>query len=128
MKRVLIVDDSRTIRLILRRILTEIGLSVVEAGNGSEALVVVDTEPAGLDLVMADWNMPEMNGFDLLTKLRERTELSSLKVVMVTTEAELGHMTMALEAGANEYIMKPFTKEIVKEKLELLGMLAAVGV
>ena len=81
----------------------------------------------GIDLVLADWNMPEMNGFELLTKLRARPELRALKIVMVTTEAELGHMARALEAGANEYIMKPFTKEIVLEKLELLGSLRRAG-
>ncbi|MGO8759036.1 MAG: response regulator [Terracidiphilus sp.] len=128
MGKVLIVDDSRTIRLILRRILSEIGCEVAEAGHGKEALAVVESAPGEIGLVLADWNMPEMNGFDLLTELRRRPELSDMKIVMVTTEAELGHMAKALEAGANEYIMKPFTKEIVLEKLELLGLLPQVGV
>jgi two-component system chemotaxis response regulator CheY len=115
------------IRLILRRILSDIGCEVCEAGDGKEALAVVDTAPDGLGLILADWNMPEMNGFDLLTELRRRPELSDLKIVMVTTEAELGHMARALEAGADEYIMKPFTKEVVLDKLELLGLLPQVG-
>ena len=128
MHKVLVVDDSRTIRLILRRILLEIGCEVSEASNGREALDLVNAESGAIGLVMADWNMPEMNGFELLKALRSRPDLTDLKIVMVTTEAELGHMSMALEAGANEYIMKPFTKEIVLEKLDLLGVLPQVGV
>jgi len=67
--------------------------------------------------------MPEMNGLELVSELRQRPEFSKLKRVMVTTEAELGHMTSALQAGANEYVMKPFTKEILREKLEYVGIL-----
>jgi len=128
MKKALVVDDSRMIRVILRKMLSEIGYEVCEAGNGREALEIASTIPEQLEIVLADWNMPEMNGFDLLKELRKRQEFSSLKIVMVTTEAELAHMSKALEAGANEYIMKPFTKEIVFEKLELLGALHGVGV
>jgi two-component system chemotaxis response regulator CheY len=73
-------------------------------------------------LVLADWNMPEINGLELLKRLRQNPEFSSLVVVMVTTETELDQMTAALEAGANEYVMKPFTKEILVEKLELVGI------
>jgi two-component system, chemotaxis family, chemotaxis protein CheY len=72
---------------------------------------------------LADWNMPEMNGLELLKELRQDPELASLKVIMVTTETELDHMVSALEAGANEYVMKPFTKDILREKLELVGIL-----
>ena len=71
---------------------------------------------------MADWNMPEINGLELLKRLRQDPELASLAVVMVTTETELDQMVTALEAGANEYVMKPFTKEILLEKLELAGI------
>jgi len=128
MCKVLVVDDSRTIRLILRRMLTEIGCVVSEAGNGKEALAAVEASSERFALVLADWNMPEMNGFELLSELRKRPDLAELKIVMVTTEAEVGHMAQALVAGANEYVMKPFTKEIVMEKLELLGLLPQVGV
>jgi two-component system chemotaxis response regulator CheY len=75
-----------------------------------------------LTLVLADWNMPEINGLDLLKRLRQNPELSSLVVVMVTTETELDQMVAALEAGANEYVMKPFTREILVEKLEMVGI------
>jgi two-component system, chemotaxis family, chemotaxis protein CheY len=123
MSKALVVDDSKTIRIILGRILKELGYEVCEAGNGKEALKVMESEKAAINLVLADWNMPEMNGLELLKQLRQDPNLASLKVIMVTTETELDHMVSALEAGANEYIMKPFTREILKEKLELLGIL-----
>jgi two-component system chemotaxis response regulator CheY len=73
-------------------------------------------------LVLADWNMPEVNGLELLQRLRQDPALSSLVVIMVTTETELDQMATALEAGANEYVMKPFTKDILVEKLQLVGI------
>jgi len=123
MSKALVVDDSKTIRIILSRILRELGYEVCEAGNGKEALKVMETEKAAVNLVLADWNMPEMNGLELLKQLRQDPALASLKVIMVTTETELDHMVSALEAGANEYVMKPFTKDILREKLELVGIL-----
>ena len=123
MSKALVVDDSKTIRIILGRILKEFGYEVCEAGNGKEALKVMETEKAAVNLVLADWNMPEMNGLELLKQLRLDPELASLKILMVTTENELDHMVSALAAGANEYVMKPFTKDILREKLELVGIL-----
>lgn len=123
MKKALVVDDSRTIRMILRRILAEIGYGVCEAGDGVEALKVMEVEKKQVSLVLADWNMPGMNGFELVKELRSQPDLNSIKIVMVTTESEIGHISAALEAGANEYVMKPFTREILREKLELLGAL-----
>lgn len=121
MANALVVDDSKTIRTILRRILCEEKFEVAEAGNGIEALQVIDTCADTLCLVLADWNMPEMNGFELLKQMRSRPELNDVKVVMVTTESEMGHIASALEAGADEYVMKPFTREILKEKLQIIG-------
>ena len=123
MSKALVVDDSRTIRIIVGRTLKELGYEVCEAGNGKEALKVMEAEKAAVNLVLADWNMPEMNGLELLKQLRLDPELASLKILMVTTENELDHMVSALEAGANEYVMKPFTKDILREKLELVGIL-----
>jgi two-component system chemotaxis response regulator CheY len=114
--------------MILRKVLAEIGYEVCEASNGREALQVMEAKRNAVDLVLADWNMPEMNGLDLLKELRLNPELASLKVVMVTTEAELSHMESAMAAGANEYVMKPFTKDILKEKLELIGILSSTSV
>lgn len=128
MRTALVVDDSRTIRMILRKVLAEIGYEVCEASNGREALQVMEAQKNSVTLVLADWNMPEMNGLELLKELRHNPELALLKVVMVTTEAELSHMSAALAAGANEYVMKPFTKDILKEKLELIGLLPVASV
>ena len=122
MAKALVVDDSRAVRMILARTLKELGFEVREAANGREALEVIETEEAAVSLVLADWNMPEINGLELLKRLRQKPELSSLVVVMVTTETELDQMAAALEAGANEYVMKPFTKEILVEKLQLAGI------
>jgi two-component system, chemotaxis family, chemotaxis protein CheY len=121
MSKVLVVDDSRTIRTIIRRILIGIGYEVCEADNGVEALKVLEVERDAVTLVLADWNMPEMNGLELLKQLRQDPNFASLKIIMVTTETEMDHMASALEAGANEYIMKPFTKDILVEKLDYVG-------
>jgi two-component system chemotaxis response regulator CheY len=108
--------------MILSRTLRELGYEVREAGNGSEALQTLGAgSPA--DLVMADWNMPVMNGLELLREIRASPLYRNVPVVMVTTEAEVGQMTVALEAGATEYVMKPFTKEILADKLRLAGVL-----
>jgi two-component system chemotaxis response regulator CheY len=122
MPKALVVDDSRAVRMILGKTLKELGFEVCEASNGREALEVIEVEKSAVTLVLADWNMPEINGLELLKRLRQKPELASLVVVMVTTETELEQMTAALEAGANEYIMKPFTRDILVEKLELVGI------
>jgi two-component system chemotaxis response regulator CheY len=122
MSKALVVDDSRAVRMILSKILKELGYEVREAANGREALAVMEVEKTAVTLVLADWNMPEINGLDLLKRLRQKPELASLVVIMVTTEADLDQMVTALEAGANEYVMKPFTKDILVEKLELVGI------
>jgi two-component system, chemotaxis family, chemotaxis protein CheY len=126
MAKALIVDDSRTIRTILKGILLELGYEVCEAADGKEALAVIDAEGTSVSLVLTDWNMPEMDGLDLLKRLRQNPELSLLKIIMVTTETELDRMVSALDAGANEYVMKPFTKDILREKFELIGIRSEV--
>jgi len=108
--------------MILSKTLKELGFEVREAANGREALEVIEIEMTAVNLVLADWNMPEVNGLELLKRLRQNPALSSLVVVMVTTETELDQMVAALEAGANEYVMKPFTKDILVEKLQLVGV------
>jgi len=128
MSKALVVDDSRTIRIIIRRILIDLGYEVCEAANGIEALKVLATEKTAVKLVLADWNMPEMNGLELVKSLRQNREFDSLKILMVTTETEMGQMASALGAGADEYVMKPFTKDILMEKLELIGIPALARV
>jgi len=122
MPKALIADDSRAVRMILAKTLKEIGYEVREAANVRQALEVMEAEKDAVTLVLADWNMPEVNGLELLQRLRQDPALSSLVVIMVTTETELDQMATALEAGANEYVMKPFTKDILVEKLQLVGI------
>ena len=122
MLKALVVDDSKAVRMILAKTLRDLGYEVVEAANGKEALEVIQIESASIGMVLADWNMPEINGLDLLKQLRQNPALSSLVVIMVTTETELDQMAAALQAGANEYVMKPFTKDILMEKLQLVGI------
>ena len=121
MSKALVVDDSRAVRMILARTLRDLGYEVREAANGREALEVLEAEKP-VRLMLVDWNMPEVNGLEVLKRLRQNPEFSSLVVVMVTTETELDQMAAALEAGANEYVMKPFTKDILIEKLQLAGI------
>ena len=119
--RVLIVDDSRTIRGILRGILIKAGFEVDEAENGRAAFDRL--EQAGLpDVALVDWNMPVMDGVSFVRAVRAEPRFASLRLVMVTTENEHGKLSDALDAGADEYVMKPFTKEVILEKLEMLGI------
>ena len=123
MSRALVVDDSRAMRAILSRALVESGFEVVQAANGREAIETMDREGLSIHLVLLDWNMPEISGIEVLEKLRSRSELSGVRMVMVTTETEIEQMARALEAGADEYVMKPFTREALEDKLRLIGML-----
>lgn len=122
MAKALVVDDSRAIRMLLVRALKQIGYEVQEASNGREALEMIEAGNSEVKLVLADWNMPEINGLDLLKRLRRNPALSSLAVVMVTTETEIEQIAEAIGAGANEYVMKPFTQDILVEKLRLAGI------
>jgi two-component system, chemotaxis family, chemotaxis protein CheY len=118
--RALVVDDSSAMRAILKMIMKKAGFEVFEAGNGREALDVLSKSGA-VDLVLVDWNMPEMNGFELVIAMRANHEYDKTRLVMVTTEADIDEVSKALAAGADEYIMKPFTREVVVEKLQMLG-------
>lgn len=120
----LIVDDSRTIRLTLGRMLREMGYETREAGNGRDALDALQAS-RDFDLLLVDWNMPVMDGYELLCALKEDGTFRDLRILMVTTETELTAVARALEAGASEYLMKPFSRVAVEEKLALLGLGAA---
>ncbi len=122
MVKALVVDDSRAIRMLLNKTLRQLGYEVQEAANGREALEMIESGNSEVKLVLADWNMPEMNGLDLLKRLRQNPALTSVAVVMVTTETEIEQIAEAMEAGANEYVMKPFTRDILVEKLQLAGI------
>jgi len=108
-------------RAILRRALEKLGFQVVEAGHGKEALARL-SQIRIPDLALIDWNMPEMNGIDLLVELRRDHNYDRMAVVMVTSETEPAQMARALNAGANEYIMKPFSSEVLDDKLLILGL------
>ncbi len=119
--RAIVVDDSRAIRAILGGMLRELHFEVDEAVNGRDGLEKLRSDDPPM-LAMLDWNMPEMNGFELLCRIRADHTYDDMHVVMVTTETEMSQMIRALEAGANEYVMKPFTRDVIREKLQLLGI------
>lgn len=117
----LVVDDSRAMRSIIGKYLRELGFEVFEAASGMQALVDI-RKIEGLSLVLVDWNMPEMDGCEFLRKVRTEPEFHDVPIMMVTTESEMEQVAVALEAGANEYLMKPFDKQGLLEKLLLLGV------
>lgn len=121
MKRCLIVDDSKTVRAVARRILQALDLETEEAEDGEQALAACLRQMP--DAVLLDWNMPVRNGLDFLRELRARSGVNQPIVVFCTTENEFGRIQEALEAGADEYIMKPFDKEILESKLQQVGIL-----
>jgi two-component system chemotaxis response regulator CheY len=119
--RVLVIDDSRAVRIIIGNILREIGMDVLEAANGVEALEQMERNP-DVELMLVDWNMPQMNGYDLLRAVRARRAYDRVRILMVTSEAQSEQVIKALSAGANEYLMKPFNKDVLMAKLSLLDV------
>jgi two-component system chemotaxis response regulator CheY len=124
MKTCLVVDDSRVIRKVARRILEDLSFRVEEAGNGSEALSFCRN--AMPDAILLDWNMPVMNGIDFLLQLRADPGGDQPVVVFCTTENDLAAIAQAIESGANEYIMKPFDSEIVQFKFAEVGLVSSL--
>ncbi len=104
----------------MAKILADIGFTVDEAANGLEALDLIKKEKISLALV--DWNMPEMNGCEFVQEVRKDSAYKDMRVIMVTAETAMNKIAEALEAGADEYIMKPFSKEMIVEKLALMGI------
>ncbi len=120
----LIVDDARVVRLALRGIMQQLGWETVEAEDGKQALAQMQKH-GDIELILLDWHMPVMNGYDFLVSLRASPEhAESPRVIMVTTEASMPSILKALAAGANEYIMKPFDVEMIREKINMLGLQA----
>ncbi|GIJ48692.1 chemotaxis protein CheY [Virgisporangium aliadipatigenens] len=118
----MVIDDSRAMRLILTRIATQLGFTVVEAGNGREALDKLAEMSEVPQLALVDWNMPEMNGLEFVTAVRAEARYKPMTLMMVTTESEQSQIVRALAAGAHEYVIKPFTPDAIVEKLALLGL------
>ncbi|MDC4205775.1 MAG: chemotaxis response regulator CheY [Candidatus Manganitrophus sp.] len=115
--KILVVDDMSSMRRIIKNTLKQLGYpNTDEAEDGDKALEMVRNTP--FDLVVSDWNMPNMNGLDLLKAIRQDPKLSALPVLMVTTEAEMDHILEAIRSGVNSYILKPFTPETMKEKID----------
>jgi two-component system chemotaxis response regulator CheY len=120
MKRCLIVDDSRVVRKVARRIVEDLRFEADEAADGQQAL---DACRKGMpDAVLLDWNMPVMNGIDFLRALRREPGGERPVVVFCTTENDMNHIAEAIRSGANEYIMKPFDSEIVESKFAEVGL------
>ena len=122
MKTCLVVDDSSVVRKIARRILEELGFEIVEAEDGEKALEACKS--AMPTAILLDWNMPIMDGYEFLGNLRRMPGGDTPKVVFCTTENGMDHIARALDAGANEYIMKPFDKDIVAAKFQEVGLIA----
>jgi two-component system chemotaxis response regulator CheY len=120
-KSCLIVDDSRAIRLAVRRILQELPFEIEEANDGQEALAACLKRMP--NVILLDWNMPVMNGIEFLRALRNTEGGDAPVVLFCTTESDLPHIREAMSAGANEYIMKPFDREIIEAKFSAVGLL-----
>lgn len=123
--RALLVDDSRTMRALLSRLMTGLGFEVEHAADGQEALAAVTAAAAAdrlPDICLVDWNMPVMTGLEFVVAVRAHPEWRDISLMMVTTESEHGQIVRALAAGAHEYLIKPFPAEAIEEKLRLLGL------
>lgn len=117
----LIVDDSNIVRVSMSRILSNLGIESLQATNGKEAIEVFFNNKEDINIILLDWNMPIMNGYDFLVEIRKKYHKSP-KIMMVTTETEISSMLKALAAGADEYVMKPFNEEIIKGKFDILNI------
>ncbi|HMO14310.1 MAG TPA: response regulator [Pirellulaceae bacterium] len=119
--RALVVDDSRSMRRIVCNIMRDLGYDVMEAGDGLEALQQLDGQGVP-DVVLTDWNMPNMDGLELVRSVRANANYRDVPMLMITSETEMGKMVVAFAAGVNEYLMKPFDRSMIEEKLKFLGI------
>jgi two-component system chemotaxis response regulator CheY len=120
----LVIDDSRAMRRILKGIVQPLGFEVSEAGNGREAMDILEKTDKTPDLALIDWNMPEMNGLEFVVAVRADPKYRTMTLMMVTTESEHSQIVRALAAGAHEYVLKPFTPDAITDKLALLGLVS----
>ena len=119
--RALVIDDSRAMRSILRGILASIDFEVIEAADGRQAIDILSTDH-DFNIALVDWNLPITSGLQVVTEIRRDPHLAGLPLLMVTTETEFERVAQALQAGADEYIMKPFDREMLLDKLVILGI------
>lgn len=120
--RALVLDDSRAVRMLLRRVLDGLGFDVTEAGSVAEGLERL-RELGTVSLALVDWHMPEADGVEFVRAVRSDPSQADMRLIMVTSEADTDHVVQALDAGADEYVMKPFTATAIAEKLTLLDLL-----
>lgn len=122
--KLLVVDDSSTMRRIIKNTLGRLGYKdILEAEHGAEAWEILDEQGSAVKVLVTDWNMPEMNGLELVQKVRGDGRFEDIPIIMVTTEGGKAEVITALRAGVNNYIVKPFTPQVLKEKLEaVLGV------
>lgn len=118
----LVIDDSRAMRLILGDLLHQLGYQTFEAGDGQQAITLLEGDANIPELALVDWNMPVMNGLEFIRTVRQKHCYTDMKLLVVTSEAEVGQMVEALSAGADEYLMKPFSSEALACKLEMMGL------
>lgn len=121
----LVVDDSRAQRAIMRRLLQDLDFEVTEAANGAEAFELLTREATSIDVALVDWHMPEMDGLELVRRMQDESDMFRIRTMMVTAETDVRRVLEALRSGADEYLMKPVTREALVEKLQLLGFEAA---
>jgi two-component system chemotaxis response regulator CheY len=119
----LTVDDSKLIRKLVADCLVALGFEVGEASNGEEALLYL-LQQGTPDLIVLDWNMPHMGGLEFLTRMRKLDRFKGIKVIMLTARNEMSAVQMAMNAGADEYLMKPFSPEFLESKIRMVGLLS----
>jgi two-component system chemotaxis response regulator CheY len=122
--KMLIIDDSKAMRLFLQHLATELSFHTEEAEDGRQALqLLIKNDPREpFDVALVDWDMPVMNGLELIQAVRRNKDFDAVKLMMVTTQNSMDRVVTALEAGANDFLMKPVTKETLEEKLQILGV------
>lgn len=122
--KILLVDDSATMRKIQRNVLSQMGYDdIVEAEDGEHAIHQMKVHDFAIDLILCDWNMPKMNGIDFVRRIRAVENLQKIPIIMVTTEGERGKVVEAVQAGAKGYVVKPFTPDVLREKIEeIMGL------
>lgn len=119
--RALIIDDSKAMRKVLGRTMTSMGFDVDEAMNGEDAIVLLERS-SNTGIVLVDWNLPEMSGLDFVKAIRSTEQYDSVRLMMVTSDTDEDQMATAFQAGVDEYVTKPFTADIIRDKVRVLGL------
>jgi two-component system chemotaxis response regulator CheY len=119
--RALIIDDSKAMRKVLGRTMSNMGFEVDEVGNGEEAIVLLE-QSSNTGIVLVDWNLPEMSGLDFVKAIRSTEQYDSVRLMMVTSDTDEDQMATAFQAGVDEYVTKPFTADIIRDKVRILGL------